>query len=88
MERPIIDTRIHKSMPGGDKHMSQKKRLGILLWIGAVVALAGGAAALLLGHMKTGYGLTALGVIVVVVGLVTFFSRSSVKVELPDREWM
>ena len=68
--------------------MSQKKRLGIILLIGAVVVLAGGGIALLLGHMKTGGGLIALGVIVIAIGLFTFFSRSTVKVELPGKEWM
>lgn len=68
--------------------MSQKKRQGIMLWIGAVVLLAASAAALLLGHMKAGYGLAGLGVIAVIVGLVIFFSRSSPKAELPGKEWM
>ena len=68
--------------------MSQKKRLGILLWIAAVVVLAGGVVAQLLGHLKTGDVLFALAAIVIIVGLVAFFSRSSPKVELPGREWM
>jgi hypothetical protein len=68
--------------------MSQKKRLGILLWFGAVILVAASVAAMMLGHWKTGYGLAGLGVIVVIVGLVTFFSRPSARVELPGREWM
>lgn len=68
--------------------MSQKRRQGIMLWIGAVILLAASAAAMMLDHWKTGYGLAGLGVIVVIVGLVTFFSRSSPKVELPSKDWI
>ncbi len=68
--------------------MSRKKMTGIALLIGAVIVLAGGAIALLSDHMKTGYGLLVIGVIVIGVGLFTFFrSPSNEGVQL-DREWM
>lgn len=68
--------------------MSQKKKLGILLWIAAVAVLVAGVVARMLGHLKTGDALFALAVIVIIIGLVAFFSRSSVKVEMPGSDWM
>jgi hypothetical protein len=66
--------------------MSRKKMIGIALWIGAIIVVAGGIFALLAGHIKTGWGLIILGVIAIAVGLGTFFSRSSE--EQLDKEWM
>ncbi len=66
--------------------MSRKKMTGIALFIGAVIVLGGGFA-LLSDHMKTGYGLLVLGVILIGVSLFTFFRPSNEGVQL-DREWM
>jgi lipoprotein signal peptidase len=74
-------------MPGGDEQMSRKKMTTIALFIGAVIVLAGGAFALLSDHMKTGYGLLVLGVILIGVALFTFFRPSNERAQL-DREWM
>jgi len=73
-------------MPGGGEKMSRKKMTGIALFIGAVIVLGGGFA-LLSDHMKTGYGLLVLGVILIGVSLFTFFRPSNEGVQL-DREWM
>lgn len=69
--------------------MSRKKMIGIALLIGAIILGAAGSAWWLVGdHVKSGIGIIALGVIVLAVGLFTFFSRStSEKIQL-DREWM
>ena len=68
--------------------MSRKKMTGIALFIGAVIVLAGGAFALLSNHIKSGYGLLAIGVILIGVGLFTFFRPSSNEGVQLDREWM
>ena len=60
--------------------------IGIALWIGAVIAIAGGSFILLAGHIKTGTGLIVLGVIAIAAGLVTFFSRSTAEEGELDRE--
>jgi hypothetical protein len=74
-------------MPGGGEKMSRKKMTAIALLIGAVIVLAGGSFALLSDHMKTGYGLLVLGVILMGVSLFTFFRPPNEGVQL-DREWM
>jgi len=68
--------------------MSRKKMTGIALSIGALIVLAGGAFALLSNHIKSGYGLLAIGVILIGVGLFTFFRPSSNEGVQLDREWM
>lgn len=69
--------------------MSRKKMIGIALLIGAIIlGAAGGYWWLVADHVKSGMGIVVLGVIVLAVGLFTFFSRStSEKIQL-DREWM
>jgi drug/metabolite transporter (DMT)-like permease len=57
--------------------MSRKKVISIVMFIGAVIVLAGGGFSLLSGHDKTGIGLLVLGVIAIAVGLVTFFGSSA-----------
>lgn len=57
--------------------MSRKKAISIVLFIGAVIVLAGGGFSMLSGHNKTGIGLLVLGVIAIAVGLVTFFGSSA-----------
>lgn len=68
--------------------MSRKKLIGIALFVGAIVVLAGGAFSMYSGHMKSGIGLIVLGVIFIAVGLATFLSRSTTKVGQLDREWI
>jgi len=68
--------------------MSRKKMTGVALSIGALIVLAGGGFALLLGHMKSGVGLLAIGVILIGVGLFTFLRPSSNEGVQLDREWM
>lgn len=68
--------------------MSRKKMTGIALSIGALIVLAGGAFALLSDHMKTGYGLLIVGVILIGVGLFTLFRPSSNEGVQLDKEWM
>jgi hypothetical protein len=58
-----------------ERQMSSKKVINIVLFIGAVIVLAGGSFSLFSGHNKTGLGLLVLGVI----ALVTFFSSSGKK---------
>jgi uncharacterized membrane protein YfcA len=68
--------------------MSRKKVIGIALLIGAVIVGAGGSVTLLAGHVKTGWGLIVLGIVVLATSLYTFFSRSSAEKYQVDREWM
>ena len=68
--------------------MSRKKLIGIALFVGAIVVLAGGAFSMYLGHMKTGWGLIVLGVIFIAVGLVNFLSRSATQVGKLEKEWI
>jgi len=67
--------------------MSRKKVISIVLFIGAVIVLAGGGFNLFSGHTKTGLGLLVLGVIAIAVGLVSFFS-SNAEDSQPYREWL
>jgi drug/metabolite transporter (DMT)-like permease len=57
--------------------MSRKKVISIVMFIGAVIVLAGGSFSLLSSHHKTGIGLLVLGVIAIAVGIVTFFGSSA-----------
>jgi heme A synthase len=69
------------------EQMSRKKVMSIVLFIGAVIVLAGGGFSLFSGHNKTGLGLLVLGVIALVLGLVTFFSSTAEERE-PYRGWI
>ncbi|HEX6477500.1 MAG TPA: hypothetical protein VF043_01550 [Ktedonobacteraceae bacterium] len=67
--------------------MNRKRVIGIVLLVGAIVVLAGGAFTLTGGHVKSGIGLFVLGVIVVGAGLYSVITASSgEKVQL-DTDW-
>ena len=68
--------------------MSRKKVIGIVLFVGAIIVLAGGVFTMQFGHTKTGIGLIVLGVILIAVGLATFLSRTSTETGQLDREWI
>lgn len=66
--------------------MSNRRMLGIGLFVAAVVAAAVGVFLLSGGHNKTGIGLIVAGVILVIAGLVSFFSRASAAGEKLDSD--
>ncbi len=76
-------------MRAGDEQMSSKKVRAIALLIGAVIVGAAGSFTwLVAGHNKTGIGLIIVGVILLAVSLLTFFSRASAEKVQLNREWM
>jgi hypothetical protein len=68
--------------------MRNKKITGITLLVGAVIVLALGAVLWMNGHNKSGAGLVGLGVVLVGIGVFTFFTRASAEKVQLDREWM
>ena len=68
--------------------MRKKRITGFALLVGAVVVLAIGGGLWLTGHDKSGIGLLGLGIVLVGIGTVTFFSRASTETVRLDREWM
>jgi hypothetical protein len=66
--------------------MSNRRMLGIGLFVVAVVAAAVGAYFLSAGHIKTGWGLIGIGVVAIIAGLVSFFSRASAAGEKLDSD--
>lgn len=67
--------------------MNKKKLIGIVLCFGAIIVLAVGGFFLLFGHMKSGIGLLVVGVLAIIVGLVSFFSRLTAQEARLDKEW-
>ena len=67
--------------------MNKKRVLGIVLLVGAIVVLAGGAFTLVAGHMKTGIGLFVLGVVVIGAGLYSVITGSSAEEVQLDTDW-
>ncbi len=68
--------------------MSNRRMLGIGLFVVAVIAAAVGAYFLSSGHIKTGWGLIGIGVVVIIAGLVSFFSRASAAGEKLDSDML
>jgi hypothetical protein len=80
-------TRVELSFARGAEQMNRKRVLGIVLLVGAIVVLAGGAFTLVAGHTKSGIGLFVLGIIVVGVGLFSIISSFlGERVQL-DTDW-
>lgn len=57
--------------------MSNRRMLGIGLFVLAVIAAAVGVFLMSTGHNKSGWGLIGIGVVLIIAGLVSFFSRAS-----------
>jgi membrane protein YqaA with SNARE-associated domain len=66
--------------------MNKKRVLGIVLLVGAIVVLAGGAFTLVAGHTKSGIGLFVLGV-VIGAGLYSVITGSSAEEVQLDTDW-
>ena len=66
--------------------MSEKKKMSIALFVGALVVFIVSAIVLIAGHNKIGIGLIVLGVILVGLGVAAFLARSTTEGQL--REWM
>jgi hypothetical protein len=67
--------------------MNRKRVLGIVLLVGAIVVLAGGAFTLVAGHTKSGIGLFVLGVVVIGAGLYSVITGSSAEEVQLDTDW-
>ena len=66
--------------------MSNRRMLGIGLFVLAVIAAAVGVFLMSSGHNKSGWGLIGIGVVVIIAGLVSFFSRASAAGEKLDSD--
>lgn len=68
--------------------MSNRRMLGIGLFVVAVVAAVIGVFLLSGSHIKSGWGLIGIGVVLVIAGLVSFFSRASAAGEKLDSDML
>jgi uncharacterized membrane protein len=66
--------------------MSNRRMLGIGLFVVAVIAAVVGVFLMSTGHNKSGIGLIVVGVVAIIAGLVSFFSRSSAAGEKLDSD--
>jgi uncharacterized membrane protein len=66
--------------------MSNRRMLGIGLFVVAVIAAVVGVFLMSGGHNKSGIGLIVAGVILIIGGLVSFFSRASAAGEKLDSD--